>query len=396
MASSESATSGADKTLAERAGAVLLRQEVGLLIVVIVIGATIALVAGSETITQRIRQDDGSFRTFEVTRNRLLNADVLVNYLKDTSFVAIMAVGMTAVIITAGIDLSIGGIYALAGVVGAMVLHYFGPVGAGPESPAWGTVLGIAAAMGVAGLCGLFNGLATVLLRLHPFIITLGTMLIFRGIAFVSTGALSIGDFPTPMTAMIKTDLGLAGLGAGIGLQPVPVLIMLVVAGLGTVYLGMMVAGRHVYAVGGNIEASRFSGLRTGHIVTSVYVAAGLCAGIATIVANGVYGSATCSRGEGYELKVIAAAVVGGASLTGGRGTAIGAVLGAMLIQLIDQAIVTMGINQNYNQIVIGSAIVVAVVIDRVSNRATARRLAARARKLEESAPAGGAKGEGP
>jgi len=343
-------------------GRLLRRQEAGLVIVIVLIALVVALVAGPE---------------------KLLNADVLVNYLKDTSFVAIMAVGMTAVIISGGIDLSVGGVYALSSVIGAMVLRHYGPLGAGAASPVVGTALGIATAIGVAGACGLLNGLAVVLLRLHPFIITLGTMLIFRGIAFVSTEARSIGNFPGVMTGMIKTDLGLSEIGVGIGLQPVPMLVMIAVAALGTVYLSMMVAGRHVYAVGGNIEAARFSGLPTGRILVSVYVAAGLCAGVAGLVANGLYGSASSARGLGYELKVIAAAVVGGASLTGGRGTALGAVLGAMLIQLIEQSIITLGINQNYNQVVIGLAIIIAVVIDRVSSRAATRRLAAIAASRE-------------
>jgi ribose transport system permease protein len=173
------------------------------------------------------------------------------------------------------------------------------------------------------------------------------------------------------MTGAIRGDLGLGG-----GLEPVPLLATVVMAVLGTVYLSHTVAGRHVYAVGGNLETARFSGLRTRRIIVSVYVLGGLCAGVASVLANGVYGSAMCARGDGYELSVIAAAVVGGASLTGGRGTALGAVLGAMLIQLIEQSIITLGINQNYNQIIIGSAVVLAVVLDQVSRRTTTRRLA--------------------
>ncbi|MCD6304458.1 MAG: ABC transporter permease, partial [Planctomycetes bacterium] len=299
-----------------------------------------------------------------------LNAPVLVNYAKDTSFIAIMAVGMTAVIVSAGIDLSVGATYALAGVCGAMVLHSLGPVGA--NSPLAATVLGILTTVGVAVACGLLNGLAVVSLRVHPFIITLGTMKIFRGIAFVATGAESIGDFPRMMTGLVRDNLGLGG-----SLQPVPLLVLVLTAIAGTVYLSHMVAGRHVYAVGGNMETARFSGLRTRRIIVSVYVICGLCAGVASVLANGVYGSAMCSRGDGYELNVIAAAVVGGASLSGGRGTALGAVLGAMLIQLIEQSIITLGINQDYNQIIIGSAVVLAVVLDQVSRGTTSRRLTA-------------------
>lgn len=255
-----------------------------------------------------------------------------------------------------------------------MVLHYFGPLG-GSQAPWLGTMLGIGTAIGVALLCGLLNGVAAVGLRVHPFIITMGTMWIFRGLATVSTKAMSIGDFPDPLLSMIRSDLGL-----GSSLQPVPLLLMAIMAILGTMYLSATVAGRHVYAVGGNLETSRFSGLRTGRIIVSVYVLVGLCAGIATTLASGIYGAAGSTRGAGYELNVIAAAVVGGASLSGGRGTALGAVLGAMLIQLLDQSITTLGVDQNYNRIIIGCAIIVAVVLDQVSRRLTVRRLTAAAR----------------
>ncbi|HUS93090.1 MAG TPA: ABC transporter permease [Phycisphaerae bacterium] len=350
---------------------VVATQQFGLVVVIVALGAAVAAVAGNETfVVGRQAMPDGAVRVIEVTRNRLLNAPVLVNYAKDTSFIAIMAIGMTAVIISAGIDLSVGSTYALAGVCGAMVLHELGPVGS--DLPAAATVLGIAATLAAAGLCGLLNGLAVVSLRVHPFIITLGTMKVLRGIAFVSTEAESIGDFPAAFTGVVRGNLGFGG-----GLQPVPLIVMLGMALLGTVYLSHMVSGRHVYAVGGNLETARFSGLRTRRIVLSVYVLCGTCAGVASVLANGIYGSAMCNRGDGYELNVIAAAVVGGASLTGGRGTALGAVLGAMLIQLIEQSIITLGINQDYNQIIIGAAVVLAVVLDQVSRRTTARRLAA-------------------
>lgn len=369
MASSRSIVLGLGKK-------VLTSQQMGLIAVIALLTTAVAVRAGSETRLVRVQQGEGTWVKVEQTRNRLLNADVLVNYAKDTSFIAIMAIGATAVIISLGIDLSVGSIYALAGVTGAMVLRHYGPVsGASGSQALWGACVGVGVSLAVAVVCGFINGIAVVGLRVHPFIITLGTMLVFRGIAFVSTKGISIGEFPAPLTEAIKSDLGL-----GVGLQPVPLLVMLAMALGGTVYLWATVAGRHVYAVGGNIEAARFSGLPTGRIVVSVYVLAGLCAGVATVLANGIYGAAACNRGEGYELNVIAASVVGGASLTGGRGTAVGAVLGAMLIQLIEQSIITLGIDQNYNRIVIGLAIVLAVVIDQVSTRMTASRLAMAAR----------------
>jgi len=336
-------------------------QEVGLLVVIVAVFVVVAV----------------------LSRGQLLNADILLNYAKDTSFVAIMAIGVMTVIVTGGIDLSIASIYALAGVLGALVLWQFGPVGPLAGNPWLGTLLGIAIALAAGALAGLINGVAVVGLRVHPFIITLGTMQIFRGIAFLASRAQSIGNFPGTYTdGLVRHDLWLGG-----GLLPVPLLAMVFMAVLGTVYMGHTVAGRHVYAVGGNLEAARFSGLKTGRILISVYVIAGLCAGVAAVLANGVYGSATSNRGMSYELRAIAAAVVGGASLSGGRGTALGAVLGALLIQLIEQSMVTLAIDQNYYYPVIGTAVIAAVVLDRLSTRTTARRTAARERTDAGSKP---------
>src|ERR671919_2582952 len=133
--------------------------------------------------------------------------------------------------------------------------------------------------------------------------------------------------------------------------------------------------GRHVFAIGGNAEASRFSGLRLGRIQTGVFVISGLTAGIAAFVGASFYGSASCVDATGYELYVIASAVVGGASLSGGKGSAFSAMLGALLIVLIRQSIRTLHFDQNYEWIIIGCAIIIAVVIDQWSTRLTARRL---------------------
>jgi ribose/xylose/arabinose/galactoside ABC-type transport system permease subunit len=209
-----------------------------------------------------------------------------------------------------------------------------------------------------------------VALRVHPFIITLGTMWILRGIAFVASKAESI-LLPESMTHFAKSPLGL-----GAALYPVPMLFMLVVSILGAVYLHRTVMGRHVFALGGNAEASRFSGLRLGRIQIGVYVLAGLTAGLAAFLGSGFYGSVSCVDATGYELYVIASAVVGGARLTGGRGSAINAMLGAVLIVLIRQSIRTLHLDQNYEWIIIGCAIVIAVVLDQASARFAARRLA--------------------
>jgi ribose transport system permease protein len=222
---------------------------------------------------------------------------------------------------------------------------------------------------GVGLACGLFNGLLVTGLGVHPFIITLGTMWMLRGIAFVASRAESI-LVPTALTGVAKASLGLGG-----GLYPVPMLCMLLLALLGSLYLTRTVMGRHIFAFGGNLEASRYAGLPLKRIQLGVFALSGLTAGIAAFLGASFYGSASSGDAQGYELYVIASAVVGGASLLGGVGSAFGAMLGALLIVLIRQSIRTLHLDQNYEWIVIGCAIIVAVVVDRWSTRLAARRL---------------------
>jgi ribose/xylose/arabinose/galactoside ABC-type transport system permease subunit len=146
---------------------------------------------------------------------------------------------------------------------------------------------------------------------------------------------------------------------------------------IGTIYLVQTVGGRRVFAVGGNEEASRFSGVPIGPVKVSVFVLSGLTAGLAAFMGAAFYGSASCADATGYELYVIASAVVGGASLSGGKGSAAGALLGAVLIVLIRQSIRTLHFDQNYEWIIIGCSIIIAVVLDQASARFTVRRLAA-------------------
>jgi ribose/xylose/arabinose/galactoside ABC-type transport system permease subunit len=159
----------------------------------------------------------------------------------------------------------------------------------------------------------------------------------------------------------------------------VPLLVMVAVTIAGGIYLTKLAAGRRIYAVGGNELASRFSGIRVEWVKLSVFVVSGLTAGIAALLSLGYYGAATSGDGQGYELNVIAAAVVGGASLSGGRGSALGAVFGALIIQMISSGIVILDIDQNYSQIIIGAVVILAVVFDQLNNWFAKRRLAAHA-----------------
>ncbi len=316
---------------------------------------TIALVALAGTHVDRL--------TGEVV-NDFWNSYTLVQTLTDASFFAIMAIGATVVIISGGIDLSVGSIYALSGVAMALFLRSVDPTGTTTT-----TLLGLAVCLGVGLACGLLNGALVVGLRVHPFIVTLGTMWMLRGIAFVATKAESI-LVPAPLTAVTKGSLGLGG-----GLYPVPMLCMIVVTVLGTIYLTRTTMGRRIFAFGGNLEASRFAGLSLSRIQVGVFAVSGLTAGLAAFLGAGFYGSVSSGDAQGYELYVIASAVVGGASLLGGKGSAFGAMLGALLIVLIRQSIRTLHFDQNYEWIVIGCAIIIAVVVDQWSTRLTARRL---------------------
>jgi len=333
---------------------ILASQQAGLVLVIVLLGIVLSTFAGTHL-----------DRTTGQPVNDFLNSYTLIQTATDASFFAVMAVGATMVIISGGIDLSVGSIYALSGVAMALVLR-----GVAPESGVVTVLLGLGVALAVGLVSGAINGLMVVGLRVHPFIITLGTMWILRGVAFVVSNAESI-LLPPALTRVAKASLGMAQ-----SLYPVPMLVMLLVTVAGAIYLTQTVMGRHIFAFGGNPEASRFSGLRLPRIQASVFIISGLTAGIAAFMGASFYGSASCVDATGYELYVIASAVVGGASLSGGKGSAVSAMLGAVLIVLIRQSIRTLHFDQNYEWIIIGCAIIVAVVLDQASARFAARRLA--------------------
>lgn len=292
--------------------------------------------------------------------NTFLNPDNLIDGIATPmSYYAIMAIGLTLVIITGGIDLSVGSTMALAALAGAAVLQRL------PEdAPAYQVLpLAVLVPLAVGTVCGALNGGLIVGLRLHPFIVTLGTMSIFRGLANVLPAEKTLPAAGRQLPHAFTLDFMRIELG---GLQVMPMLIMLGCVAAGWFYLRMLVAGRETYALGGNEEAARFSGMRTGRIKLRTYTLAGMAAGLAGMVSLGRFGTASTSTGSGYELTVIASAVVGGASLAGGRGTAIGALLGTLVIALIENGIVILRLAQEYRLVIIGLAIIVAVALDRL------------------------------
>jgi ribose transport system permease protein len=307
---------------------------------------------------------DGSQAVLRNPRvNKFLDPTNLVLVGTSAAFFAIMAVGMTAIIAMNGIDLSIGSIYGIAAVIGAIVLRDLHANADGAAVP-WLTAvpMGILVCCFIGALCGLINGSMIVGLKVHPFIITLGMMAALRGVVFVITQGQSISGLPKAFTSgFYKAQMG--------GVYPVPLIVTTLVVVAGVLVLSRTVLGRRVYAIGGNEVAARYAGIPVGRIKIIAFTIAGALAGLSASAALGYYGAATPSGGQGYELQVIAASVIGGASLSGGRGTALGALLGAILIQLIDNGMLILEIDQSYNQIVMGAAIILAVILDQTKQK---------------------------
>lgn len=361
-------TNPAASSGARRLKKLLYAQESGLVLVIVAMMAVLTLFGGSK---ERPRIDpatntvmrDADGRPVKDQVNTFFETTNLVQVANNASFIAVMAVGMTAVIVLAGIDLSVGSMYALAAILGAKAL-----AGVPPDTGTFMAVLiGLSVCCTIGATCGLANGLMIVGLRVHPFIITLGTMAIFRGIVFVLTKGQSVGNFPDGFQEeFFKVEVRL---GSKPEVYPVPAIIMAIVAVVGSVTLSRLVIGRRVFAIGGNETAARYAGIPVARVKLLVYTAMGLLAGLSACMYIGYYGAAEPNAGNAYELRVIAAAVIGGASLSGGRGSAIGAVLGAIIVELINNGMVILDIDQNYTQIVMGVAIILAVVVDQLKSR---------------------------
>jgi ribose transport system permease protein len=226
----------------------------------------------------------------------------ILNVLRQVSVVAILAVGMTFVILTGGIDLSVGAVMALAGTMAAGVMVHF-------NMPGW---LGLLAGIGIALGFGIFNGLLVAWGRMPAIIVTLATMGIARGVGLIYSGGYPVSGLPS----------WIAWFGVGrIGAIPVPVVIMLVIYLLAWILLQQTPFGRHVYAVGGNELAARLSGVKTGRIKLAVYAISGLTAGLAAVILTGRLLSGQPNAGAGFELDAIAAVVLGGAAIAGGAWT---------------------------------------------------------------------------
>ncbi|MBP2625769.1 MAG: ribose transporter permease [Firmicutes bacterium] len=277
--------------------------------------------------------------------DRFLTINNLLNVTRQVSINAIISVGMTLVILTGGIDLSVGSIIALAGSITAGLL-----VSGQSILPA------ILTGMVVGGVLGLMNGLLITRAGIPPFIATLGTMTVARGLTLVYTDG-------RPITGM---EEGFRFLGGGyISGIPVPVIVMVFIFVSAYIMLKKTRLGRYIYAIGGNEEAARLSGINTKKILLSVYILAGLLAGFSGIIMASRLNSAQPTAGVGFELDAIAAVVLGGTSLSGGVGTIGGTLIGALIIGILDNGLNLLNVSSFYQQIAKGLVILLAVFLDK-------------------------------
>jgi ribose transport system permease protein len=277
--------------------------------------------------------------------NLFLTRDNLLTLLRQVSFNAIMAAGVSVVIITAGIDLSIGSVWAFSSVVMAHLC----------VNADWSWQRATMAGLGVGLLCGLVNGLGVTLLRLPPFVATLGMMSIARGLAEVMTGGFQISGLPNAFQFW----------GQGDFLDvPVPVWVAAAVIVITWALLRFTRIGRHLYAVGGNEAAAHLSGVPVRRVKLFAYAYCGLLASLAGLLATARLGSVRPSDALGYELDAIAASVIGGISLMGGQGSVLGTAIGATLIGVLRNGMVLLDVSAFWQKVVIGVVILIAVALD--------------------------------
>lgn len=281
--------------------------------------------------------------------SNFLTTTNLLNVLRQISINGILAIGMTIVCLTGGIDLSVGSIVAFSGIIAAGFLR----------DKDYPIVLVLIIAILAGGLLGLYNGYFVAYRNAAPFVVTLSMMTIARGMTYVYSNGRPISNLPTEFLAIGKGSI------AGI---PVPTIILILVFVLASIMLTKLKFGRYVYAVGGNENAAMVSGINVKWIKMMVYVLSGIACGIAAIILTARVSAGLPTAGESYELDAIAATVIGGTSLSGGRGRLWGTIVGAILLGIVNNGLDLLNVSSFYQQIVKGLIILGAILIDSKRN----------------------------
>ena len=299
---------------------------------------------------------------FSSLHPRFLHPLNIFNVMRQISITGLIALGMTFVIIVRGIDLSVGSLIALCGLVGAVIakgglVERFS-VGVGTElANPWYWALAGSVLIGL--LAGTVNGVCITKLKVPAFVVTLGGLSAYRGTALLVSDGGPISGF----------NEAYRWIGQGkIGMVPIPVIIFLVSIVLCHIVLKYTVYGRYIYSVGGNPEAARLSGINIDLIIISTYIITGFLVGLAAFILSARLNSSEAVAGMGYELNVIAVVVVGGTSLFGGRGNILGTIIGAMLFGVLQNGLVLLNVSSYIQQIIIGIIMILAVTFDKFSN----------------------------
>jgi len=287
----------------------------------------------------------------------------LTNVARQISFNAMLALGEFIVILTAGIDLSVGSVTALSMVLLALTTHSGVP-----------DAISLIVALAAGALCGLLNGWGLTKLRLpHPFICTLAMLNIARGATFLISGGVPISGLPPAVRFFGSSDIHLWGEGENQIVIPVSLIVVLLAYAIAWVFLVRTRTGRHIYAVGGNPQAARYSGVSVDRILNIVYILCGLAAAMGGILLAGRTNSGYPNAGTGAELDAIAAVIIGGASFFGGRGTVEGTFVGVLIMGLLRNGLNLMDVSAFWQMVVIGVVIILAVYIDVLRQRTPQR-----------------------
>lgn len=286
---------------------------------------------------------------FSITSNKFLTVDNLLTVALQTSIIAIIAMGQTYVVITSGIDLSIGSNIAMGGIIASLLMVNKVPI-----------FFAILIALIIGTIIGALNGVLVAYGRIPPFIVTLGTMSIVRGAGYVITGGIPVTNLPEKFAVF--------GMGAFMGI-PVPVIIMIILIVIFGFILAKTKLGRYTYAIGSNSEAARLSGINIPRVLIVVYAISGFLAVWAGIILAGRVISGQPTAGMGYELDAVAASVIGGASLFGGEGTILGTIAGAFVMGVLRNGLNLTNVSAFWQQIVIGIVIIGAVFLDTIRRK---------------------------
>ncbi len=289
------------------------------------------------------------FAGLSVATPHFLTATNLSSVVRQTAVINIMALGMTMIIVAGGIDLSVGSTLALSGLLGAMAMEAGHPI--------WlGVLIGVLTGL----VCGTLNGAMTTRLRINPFIVTLGTLGIYRGVALIISNGLPVHTLPK--------DFSYLGEGTLIGV-PFVLWVLLICGVTVHVLLEHTRMGRYAFAIGSNPDAAFYAGIPVAFHTTAVYAAGGLLTGLAGMVETSRLMTGQPTAGQGYELQAIAAVVIGGGSLRGGEGSVVGTLIGAFIMGLLSNGSDLLGISPYLQQAIIGAVIILAVFLDEVRKR---------------------------